>query len=178
MKNTNIKSMCLTGVGVALFVVLSLCIQVPIFENYYLCLGYIVFGFFCYFMGTFSSVIVGSLGVVLYCLLINGLRGMPGWAVANIVIAIIVSLVCKFTENMQNKKARHIIILASVVISVAIGILGAKSIVEGFLYAQPFALRVAKNVYAFVSDVVVMGISIPICYKLEPAVKNKLKEIR
>ena len=178
MKKEKINKICLTGVGVASFVVLSLCIQVPVFENYYLCLGYIVFGFFCYFMGTLSSIIVGSLGVVLYCLLINGLRGMPGWVVANIVIAIIVSLVCKSTENMQNKKLRHFIILTSVVVSVAIGILGAKSIVESFLYAQPFALRLAKNIYAFVSDVIVMGISIPICYKLEPIVRKKLKKAR
>ena len=50
--------------------------------------------------------------------------------------------------------------------------------VESFLYAQPFALRLAKNIYAFVSDVIVMGISIPICYKLEPIVRKKLKKAR
>ena len=34
--------MCVTAMGIAMFVVLSYCIQVPVFENYYLCLLYFV----------------------------------------------------------------------------------------------------------------------------------------
>ena len=41
------------------------------------------------------------------------------------------------------------------------------------LYAQPFLFRVAKNTYAFVADVVVMAVSIPVCEKLESII-NKL----
>ena len=36
------RKLCVTAMGVALFVVLALCLQVPVFENYYLCLGYVV----------------------------------------------------------------------------------------------------------------------------------------
>ena len=38
--SANTKKISLLAVGIALFVVLSLCLQVPVFENYYLCLGY------------------------------------------------------------------------------------------------------------------------------------------
>ena len=63
------------------------------FGNYlYLCLGYVVLMVFCRFFGTFSSLAVGTLGVVLYCVLISGLRGMPGWAAGNVVIALALSL--------------------------------------------------------------------------------------
>lgn len=36
------KKLCINAMGIALFVVLALCVQAPVFENYYLCLGYVV----------------------------------------------------------------------------------------------------------------------------------------
>lgn len=167
-----VKKLCLTAMGTALFVVLTLCVQVPVFENYYLCLGYVAMMIFCYYFGVISSVIVGTLGVFLYCLLISGLRGMPGWVAGNIVIAVVVGLVCKYTVGLKNKTIRSVIILCVIVASTAAGILGVKSLVEMILYAQPFLLRVAKNIYAFVADIVVMAVSIPVCEKLESIIKK------
>ena len=158
--------------GAALFVVLSLCLQVPVFENYYLCLGYIVMGVFCYYFGPVSGITVGTLGVCLYCLLISGLRGLPGWAIGNIVIGLLVGLACKLTINIKSKLIRQIILITTVIIATTIGILGLKSIVECLLYAQPFVLRVAKNMTAFIADIVVLGISFPIALSIEP-VMNK-----
>ena len=158
--------------GAALFVVLSLCLQVPVFENYYLCLGYIVMGVFCYYFGPVSGITVGTLGVCLYCLLISGLRGLPGWAIGNIVIGLLVGLACKLTINIKSKLIRQIILITTVIIATTIGILGLKSIVECLLYAQPFVLRVAKNMTAFIADIVVLGISFPIALSIEP-IMNK-----
>lgn len=170
--NTTTKKICITAMGTALFVVLSLCLQVPVFENYYLCLGYIVMGVFCYYFGPISGITVGTLGVCLYCLLISGLRGLPGWAVGNIVIGLLVGLACKLTINIKSKLIRQIILITTVIIVTAIGILGLKSIVECLLYAQPFVLRVAKNMTAFIADIVVLGISFPIALSIEP-IMNK-----
>ncbi len=166
------RKVCLTAMGTALFVVLSLCLQVPIFENYYLCLGYVVMMVFCFYFGTFCSVFVSTVGVILYCLLIGGLRGMPGWAAGNIVLALSVSLACKATAGLKNHWVRFWILLGVIVIATAAGILGVKSLVEMLLYAQPFFLRVAKNIYAFIADIVVMVISIPICKKLDPIINR------
>ena len=161
------KKICITAMGTALFVVLSLCLQVPVFENYYLCLGYVVMTLFCYYFGPISGMTVGGLGVVLYCLLTSGLRGMPGWAIGNLIIGLFVGLTCKFTLRIKKQWIRHIIIGFSVVVSVAVAILGVKSLVEALLYAQPMLLRIAKNFYAFVADVIVMIISLPICISLK-----------
>jgi len=49
-----------------------------------------------------------------------------------------------------------------------------KSMVENWLYYEPFLLRVSKNMYAFIADVVVIVISIPICRLLEPQIKSFL----
>lgn len=168
------KNVCITALGIALFVVFSLCLQVPVFENYYLCLGYVVLAVYCYSIGVGKSVCVGFLGVILYCLLTSGLRGMPGWSLGNIVIALATSLVCKFTEKFKNKTIRHIVIAVVMVLSTAIGILGVKSLVECLLYSQPVLLRVAKNVYAFVADSFVLVLSIPICYSLNFLIKKSL----
>lgn len=75
--NGKTKRISVTAIGVALFVALALCLQVPVFENYYLCLGYVVMAIYCYFFGPISGMIVGGLGVVFYCLLTNGLKGKP-----------------------------------------------------------------------------------------------------
>jgi len=157
------KKICLTAMGVAMFVVLSLCLQVPVFENYYLCLGYVPMMVFCYYFGPGAGMTVGCLGVVLYCLLISGLRGMPGWAAGNLLIGLAVGVCCKLSLHVRRPWLRHLIIAAAVIISTALGILGLKSLVEMLLYSQPFLLRVAKNLYAFVADIVVMLVSIPVC---------------
>ncbi len=166
------KKLTVTAMGIALFVVLSLCLQVPVFENYYLCLGYVALMVFCFYFGPFASLAVGVLGVVLYCLLISGLRGMPGWAAGNVVIALLVSLACRYTAGLKNPWLRRIILVGVIVAATAVGILGLKSLVEMVLYAQPFLLRVAKNIYAFVADVVVMTLSIPICEGLEGVIRK------
>lgn len=166
------KKLCLTAIGTALFVVLSLCLQVPFFENYYLCLGYVALMVFCFYFGPFCSAVVGTMGVVLYCLLINGLRGMPGWAAGNLVIALSVSIACRLTAGLKKHWVRLFILLAVIVAATAAGILGIKSLIEMLLYAQPFFLRASKNVYAFVADIVVMTVSIPVCEKLKSIINK------
>lgn len=167
-----IKNICLTAMGVALYVVLALCLQVPVFENYYLCLGYVSMMVFCYYFGAASGITVGVLGVVLYCLLINGLRGLPGWAAGNLIIGLTVGLTCSFTKKMENTVFRNILIAVAIILSTAIGILGVKSIVEVILYAQPMIVRVAKNIYAFVADTIVLIASLPICICLKSIVQK------
>ena len=166
MSNLSTKKICVLAMGIAFFVVLSLCLQVPVFENYYLCLGYVAMAIYCYSFGPSYGSTVGFFGVILYCLLTNGLRGMPGWATGNIIIGLLVGTTCKLTSDMRNVFLRHIIIAFSIVVSVAVAILGVKSIIEYFLYSQPFIIRVSNNIFAFIADVFVLIFSLPICYKM------------
>lgn len=168
----------LTGLGIALFVVLSMMLRVPVFENYYLCLGYIAMAVYLYSFGTTCGTIVGVVGTIIYCLLINGLRGMPGWAIGNIAIGLILGLWFKFVNKINKHRnlsvITYIITAVVIAISVAIGILGIKSVVEVILYAQPFAVRVVSNMYAFVADVFVLCISLPLCVYLDRYIKKAL----
>lgn len=170
------KKLCITAMGIALFVVLSLCLQVPVFENYYLCLGYVSMMVFCFYFGPLSGMLVGSLGVVLYCLLINGTRGMPGWAIGNLVIGCAVGLTCKWGLHIKNAWRRHAVFAGAIIVSTAVGILGVKSVVEVMLYAQPMLLRISNNIYAFVADAAVMVLSLPICEAIKTVMHRRFPE--
>ena len=165
--NTTTQRVTLLAVGIALFVALSMCLQVPVFENYYLCLGYVVMAVYCYSFGTVSGTVAGTLGVVLYCLVINGLRGMPGWALGNIVIGICIGLAFRGTKKMTNRPLATMLCVAAIVAGTALGILGIKSITESILYGQLFIVRAGKNIYAFIADVVVLIVSLPVCMTLD-----------
>ena len=173
----NTKKLCLMAVGIALFVALSLCLQVPVFENYYLCLGYVVMAVYCYSFGTVAGTVVGCLGVVLYCLLISGLRGMPGWTLGNLVIGIILGLTFRVTKPMKSVPLKAVINAAAIVAATALGILVVKSETECLLYAQPFLVRAAKNIYAFVADIVVLLVSLPVCMTLDKVAAKMFPEL-
>ncbi len=171
-KDITTKDITITGIGIALFVALSFVIRVPVFENYYICLGYVVMAVYLYSVGTIQGTLVGTFGVFIYCLLISGLRGMPGWILANVVIGIVLGYTMKKTKCIVNRNVALVIQIIAVVISVAIGILVIKSGVECFLYGQPFWLRTTNNIYAFVADVVTLTLSLPFCYILDSRIKS------
>ena len=173
----NVKRVSITGMGIALFVVLTLCLQVPVFENYYLCLGYVAMAVYCFSVGTAEGTIVGVLGVILYCLLTSGLRGMPGWAAGNVVIGLSLGLLFKLTRD---RKPGIPVIAASVVVIVAAcaaGILGVKSVVEWLLYSQPLVVRIGKNIYAFWADAFVLVLSLPVCRLVDGRIRKYLPDI-
>ena len=175
LSGKRIRWISATAVGIALFVVLTLCLQVPVFENYYLCLGYVIMAVCLYSFGTLSGTITGVIGVVLYCLLTSGIRGMPGWAAGNAVIGVIVGLTFRFTKRTNRKWLQAVLNFLAIAVSTALGILIMKSLTESILYSQPMVIRMGKNVFAFVADIVVLEISLPICMALDGVIRKIMK---
>ena len=173
-KNTT-KYICLTGVGIALFVALTYCIQFPVFENYYLCLGYVAMAVYCYSVGTVSGTIVGCAGTFLYCLLSNGMRGMPGWVLGNLIIGIVIGLTFKATKKLDKKWLAAILNFLAIAASTALGILIVKSLTEHLLYTQPMAVRMGKNVFAFVADIFVLELSLPVAMSVDKQIRKIVK---
>lgn len=172
------RMLCLYAMGIALFVVLTMCLQVPVFENYYLCLGYAVVAVYCYSFGPLGGAVVGSLGVVIYCLLTNGLRGMPGWALANVIIGLGVGAAFRSTRGVKSPILQWALNAAAVAVATAAGVLGLKSLVECVLYGQPFLFRAMKNMYAFIADVVMLLVSLPICAKMDDYLHRMTRDKR
>ena len=168
----SLKWITVTAVSTALFVVLTLCLQVPVFENYYLCLGYVIMAVCLYHFGALSGTFVGCAGVALYCLLTNGLRGLPGWAAGNLVIGVVLGLTFRATRRMRSPWLKAVLHFLAIAASTAVGILLVKSFTEVVLYAQPMAVRMGKNGFAFVADVFVLELSLPICMSLEKPIRR------
>ena len=177
MKKSTIKNIVVNAMGIALFVVLSLCLHVPVFQNYYLCLGYVAMTVFCYSISTMSGTLSGTIGVIIYCLIINGLRGMPGWAIGNLFLGILMGITFKLVKKINKPIIETIISSIVIIAGTAIAMLVIKSSVECLLYTQPFAVRVATNIYAFVADAFVIIASLPICRILEAHINKILKKI-
>ena len=175
MKNTT-RRICLQALGIALFTVLSLCLQVPVFENYTLCLGYAAMAVYCCSFGPAAGMAVGGLGVVLYCLVISGLRGMPGWALGNLVIGAVLGAAFRLARQMKSPWLRAFLPVGAVLLSVTAGILGVKSLTEHLLYAQPFALRAAKNLYAWAADLFVLLASLPLAEGMDSFLRKRFPQ--
>ena len=171
------KRIALLAVGIALFVVLSLCLQFPVFENYYLCLGYAVMAVYGCSFGALSGTVVGFFGVILYCVVISGLRGMPGWALGNIVIGLALGLAWRYTRPMRPAWLAVAIRAVVIVAATALGILFVKSLTESLLYLQPLAVRAAKNTSAFIADAAVLVLCEPLCRVMDKSARRLFPEL-
>ena len=132
---------------------------------------------YCYSFGTVSGSIVGALGVVLYCLVISGLRGMPGWALGNVVIGIILGLTFRYTKGLKSLALQSALNVAAAIVASALGILIVKSLTECVLYAQPMIVRMGKNTAAFIADAVMLVVSLPICMSLDKTVRKMFPKL-
>ena len=160
------RRICRDALGIALFVVLSFCIHVPVFENYYLCLGYVALVVYAGLFGGASGALVGGGGVILYCLLTSGLRGMPGWAAGNVLIGLGLGFGFSRMKPGRPLAGQTLLMGAWMLILAGAAMLGVKSLTECLLYGQPMALRITKNFYAFAADTFVMWLALPVYHLL------------
>ena len=162
------KDITFLAAGIALFVVLSMCLRVPVFENYYLCLGYIVMTVYIWCFKWYEGAIIGFLGVILYCIIGGlGFNGMPGWSVGNIVIGLIIGVSLKYIQQLKSKTLQVILTAITAIVATFIGIELIKSLIDSFVVSQPFVVRFAKNMTSFIADAFVIVISLPICALIE-----------
>lgn len=172
------KDITFMAAGIALFVALSMCLRVPVFENYYLCLGYIVMTVFIWSFKWYEGALIGFFGVILYCLVGElGFNGMPGWSVGNIFIGLILGFSLKIIKKLNNKALRLALTVIAAIVATFIGIEIIKSFIDSFVVSQPFVVRFAKNMTSFISDAFVIVASLPICVLIEkPARKMRYKK--
>ena len=162
------------GLGIALYVAVSMALQMPFFENYYLCLGYAILAVYCCWFGPAAGALVGALGCVLHCLAINGLRGMPGWALGNLFTGLVLGFVLPKTMKKENSSWPDYLLTGLIMLAVmAIAMFGIKSFTEVLLYGQPMWARMLKNSYAFIANSFVLLASIPLMKALSAVMKKQ-----
>lgn len=163
------RDITFSALGIAMFVALSMCLRVPVFDNYYLCLGYIVMAVYIWCFKWYEGTIIGFLGVILYCIIGGlGFNGMPGWSVGNVFIGLIMGFALKPIKKLRHKALQ--VALTAVVSAIAtfIGIILIKSLIDSIVVSQPFAVRAGKNMTSFIADAFVIIASLPICAAVDP----------
>lgn len=146
------KSICITALGIALYVCISMLIKIPVISHISLDLGYIVLAVYCYLYGGIIGAVVGACGCFLVSLLATGWIAV-GWPLGNLLIGAVCGIVYK---RLKGKKFSLLISMVLTVAAVFIGVGIIKTVVECALYSLPFAVKFAKNLVAFCMDAAVM----------------------
>ena len=153
----------ITGVAVltALYCVLSAMMKIPFIGAISLDLGYIALAIGCAMFGPWGA-FIGAVGCGFESLLFSPYGFSISWFIANLIIG----FGCGFVFNRTKVTWKRIL---AIVAFVGVGMLGAKTGIECYLYHIPFVVKIVKNMVAFGVDTLVMIIGLGIT-KLIPTV--------
>ena len=162
----NIKTIAFLGLGIALYAVLGLIMNIPLLAGTHLQtdLGYIAFSVFLVLFG-WKAFIVGAAGCFIEGLITSGWIAY-GWILGNVLAGII----CGLVYTKKNKKWLHVI---TTVIGIFAGIALVKTGVECVLFSIPFGVKFPKNLVAFIADTIPALIGLPIGYRMKRLLKKE-----
>ena len=145
----SVKKIAYLGIGIALYVVLGLAMNIPLLAGSHIQtdLGYIAFGAFCFLFG-WEACIVGIIGCLIESLIVSGWVPV-GWMLGQLFIGV----ACGIAYKKFNQRWVQIVVT---IIAVFIGIGAIKTVVECALYSIPVLVKFPKNFVAFIADVIPM----------------------
>ena len=157
---SKLKTKQITGIAIltALYCVLSAMMKIPFIGSISLDLGYVALALGCILFGPWAA-FIGAVGCALESILFTAYGFSISWFVANLIIGLGCGIVFKKTENVWMR-------IAAIIIFVAIGMLGAKTAIECYLYHIPLAVKIVKNLVAFGVDSLVMIIGLGISTRI------------
>lgn len=169
MKNmSKTQTICHLAFGVALYFVLGSTVKLNLIGHIQVDLGYIAFGAYLVIFGI-KGTIVGVIGCLLESLLYSG--WFPaGWILGQMFIGLFCGIAFKATRG----KYKWCVYIVSTVLAVFVGIAVIKTISECFLYQIPLAVKIPKNLIAFIADVIPMLLGVFIGDKILSTAKKEV----
>lgn len=158
-KSNGVRTVCLLGLGIALYVAVSMTAKIPVIGHASLDLGYIVFAVYCYYFGSIVGAVVGGVGCLFVSLLTSGWVP-PGWIVGNVLIGLWVG---HYGIKNNTSTIKRVLIIVS---ATFLGIFVAKTFIECALYSIPLAVKVPKSLVVWIMDAAVMSIGTWIAPKI------------
>ena len=156
----NTMWICQIALGIALYVVVSMVLKIPIgIGHISLDLGYIVLAVCCMRFGMLGGAIVGGAGCTVVSLLSSGWFPL-GWMLGNVLIGIICGKAYQKNESLCGTN----IAITSVAVLLGVGVV--KTAVECLLFSIPLAVKIPKNMVAAVMDTIVMSIGLFVACRL------------
>ena len=157
---SNLKTRQIAGIAIltALYCVLSAMMKIPFIGAISLDLGYIALTLGCALFGPWAA-FIGAVGCGLESILFSPYGFSISWFIANFIIGLGCGITFKKTENIWIR-------IVAIIVFVAIGMLGAKTGIECYLYHIPFAIKIVKNAVAFGIDTITMLIGLGITQRV------------
>ena len=164
---SKLKNRQIAGIGIltALYCVLSALMKIPFIGAISLDLGYIALAVGCCLFGPWGA-LIGAVGCGLESILFSPYGFSISWVVANLIIGLGCGLVFKHTDVIWKR-------IIAIIIFVGIGMLGAKTGIECYLYHIPFAVKIVKNLVAFGVDSFVMIIGLGVASKVKKIILKR-----
>lgn len=151
------KNLCLTALGVALYVCLSMAIKTPLVAHIGIDFGYIVLAVYCYHFGWLSGMAVGGIGCAIVSMITSGWFS-PGWFLGNLLIGGVCGLVFAKGKRLRN--------MAICIVMVTVGVMLIKSVVECAMFSIPLGVKLLNNGIAAATDCIVMCVGVLIAEEL------------
>ena len=148
MKKLELKDICLIGIMLSLAVVLSAFLQFRLIGDIKIDLSYLIIVIICYLYGGIVGGVFAGLVALLESLLFSAYGISISWISANLIIGLGTGMVMFYYQ----KKGKTILHLLAIIVSCAIGLLLAKTLIECGLYGIPFEIKIVKNAVAFLAD--------------------------
>lgn len=158
--NNKLNTNKIAGIGIltALYCVLSAMMKIPFIGAISLDLGYIVLTIGCIVFGMWGA-FIGAVGCGIESILFSPYGFSISWFIANLIIGLGCGYIFKKTNNIWKQ-------IIAILIFVGIGMLGAKTGIECYLYHIPFEIKIIKNLVAFGIDSLTMIIGLFIYRKI------------
>lgn len=164
----NTKKICITALGIALYVVVSMMLKIPLgIAHISIDLGYIVLAVYCYSYGPMCGAIVGGAGCAIVSILASGMFP-PGWMLGNICIGAVCGALYRHNEGWRTITYNIII----TVIMIAVGIEGIKTVVECLMFSIPFSVKLASNGVASIADSISMCIGVLLAGRIDKLINR------
>ena len=157
---SNTKKITYLAMGIALYVVLGMMINIPIIGHIQTDFGYVAYGAFLSILG-FPAIIVGVLGCVIESLVLSGWFPI-GWAVGQLAIGLICGIAFKWIVKVKNVFLRYFAYIIIISLAVFIGIGLIKTVIECNLYGIPLQIKFLKDCVATVADIPPMIIGVAV----------------
>ena len=165
--NNNTKKITFLAIGIALYTVLGMSVKIPLIGHIQIDLGYVAYGAFLYLIGL-PAVVVGVVGCILESLIVSGWFPV-GWSIGQLFIGITCGIVYK-------KYKSDVLQIAVTIFSVFIGIGLIKTAIECSMFGIPWGVKFAKDMVAFVADVIPMYLGLILGHYLKPTYEKSFNE--
>lgn len=162
--NSKAKKVAYIGIGIALYIVVSMLLNIPLVGHIRLDCGYIVYAFYLCLFG-YWGIPVGVIGCFVKGYISDGWIPFT-WMIGQVIIGVICAKVFSITDK---KVLRIIAIIGSVFLGVGI----VSSVISALMFNIPIGIKLTKGAVASITDAGAMIIGLFVADLMKRAVEVK-----